>query len=135
MLLEAIIQSSLYLSEQESIRQHVERLLNSRIIPKLYPVQYPALKTTVLNYGLPDFSHEFFADSLGQVKLCEAVEKVILLFEPRIKDVKALPLNDQHANGALSIVISGELISDAALLFESQFNLLNLSITVESRSS
>ena len=68
----------------ESIRREVERLLNTRCT---LPTE-PAGETTVLQYGVPDFTHISAASTLDLLALSRTLSSVITSFEPRLSGVQ-----------------------------------------------
>jgi type VI secretion system protein ImpF len=71
-----------------SVRRDLEHLLNTRI--SLYPVpdDLEQLKTSVLNYGIPDFTGLSMGSREQRVKLARLVEEAIRRFETRFKSVR-----------------------------------------------
>jgi type VI secretion system protein ImpF len=73
---------------KQSVRRDLENLLNTRIC--LYPVpdDLPELKTSVLNYGIPDFTGLSMGSREQRDRLREMVEDAILRFETRFISVR-----------------------------------------------
>lgn len=71
-----------------SVRRDLENLLNTRI--SLYPVpdDLPELKTSVLNYGIPDFTGLSMGSREQREKLRGLVEDSIRRFETRFISVR-----------------------------------------------
>jgi type VI secretion system lysozyme-like protein len=68
----------------ESIRREVERLLNTRCT---LPAEC-AGETTVLQYGVPDFTHISAASTLDLLALSRKLSWAITSFEPRLSHVQ-----------------------------------------------
>lgn len=68
----------------ESIRREVERLLNTRCI---LPAEC-APERTVLQYGVPDFTHISAASTLDLLALSRTLSLAITSFEPRLSSVQ-----------------------------------------------
>jgi type VI secretion system protein ImpF len=73
---------------KQSVRRDLENLLNTRIC--LYPVpdDLPHLRTSVLNYGIPDFTGLSMGSREQRERLRELVEDAILRFETRFVSVR-----------------------------------------------
>lgn len=73
---------------KQSVRRDLENLLNTRVC--LYPVpeDLPELKTSVLNYGIPDFTGLVMGSREQRDRLREIVEEAILRFETRFVSLR-----------------------------------------------
>lgn len=69
-----------------SVRREVERLLNTRCT--LAAEELEGRERTVLEYGLPDFSHLHTRDPRAQEALAEQVRATVAAYEPRLRQVR-----------------------------------------------
>jgi type VI secretion system protein ImpF len=78
-----------------SVRRDLEWLLNSRRIAVPPSPDLAQVNASVYIYGLPDLSNVSLANYGDQAKLLVAIQKTIALFEPRLSDVKVVPVPDE----------------------------------------
>jgi type VI secretion system protein ImpF len=71
-----------------SVRRDLEALLNARRRWRSWPVRMAQLKTSPLNYGIPDFASGAFNDARRREELRIEIEDAIRRFEPRFLTVK-----------------------------------------------
>lgn len=71
-----------------SVRRDLEYLLNTRVCLRELPEDSEQVKTSVLNYGIPDFSGIAMGSREKQETLRSRVEDAILRFETRFKHVR-----------------------------------------------
>jgi type VI secretion system lysozyme-like protein len=82
----------------ESVRREVERLLNTRRSPLPPSVS----GTTVIQYGVPDFSHLAAANTLDLLALSRVLSQAIQSFEPRLTSVRVeLQADPKDPSGAM----------------------------------
>ncbi|MEZ6077218.1 MAG: type VI secretion system baseplate subunit TssE [Pirellulaceae bacterium] len=110
-----------------SVRRDLENLLNTRI--SLYPVpdDLPELKTSVLNYGIPDFTGLSMGSREQREKLRLLVEDSIRRFETRFISVRVELSTAQQTNNVkdrtVRFRIEGLLYAEPApepVMFDSQ---------------
>lgn len=110
-----------------SVRRDLENLLNTRI--SLYPVpdDLPELKTSVLNYGIPDFTGLSMGSREQREKLRLLVEDSIRRFETRFISVRVELSAAQQSNNVqdrtVRFRIEGLLYAEPApepVMFDSQ---------------
>ncbi len=77
-----------YACLQQEIRKNLENVLNTRLNLFNFPHQYPLIKTSILNYGMPNFSRQYYVTVQKQRELCENIKSVIEAYEPRLQNVK-----------------------------------------------
>jgi type VI secretion system protein ImpF len=77
-----------------SVRRDLENLLNTRWRCVAWPPDLNELETSLVNYGIPDFTGTAFASSSDQEQFRKTVEAVIRRFEPRFKRVRVELLTD-----------------------------------------
>lgn len=73
---------------RNSVRQDLERLLNTRYRIVAPPEHYEQLEHSLLNYGLPDLASINVTDSDQKKSFTNHVEKILKTYEPRFKSVK-----------------------------------------------
>lgn len=71
-----------------SVRRDLEFLLNTRVCLREIPEDCEQVKTSVLNFGIPDFSGVSMGAAKQQEGLRARVEDVIQRFETRFKQVR-----------------------------------------------
>jgi type VI secretion system protein ImpF len=97
----------------ESIRRELVRLLNTRT-----PPNGPAsADNTVVNYGIPDFSHLSAADPGACDALAALIARKIAAFEPRLNRVRvaltAHPTDKRRVIGAVEAYVELGLMPEA----------------------
>src|SRR5690242_10983402 len=76
-----------------SLRRDLEWLLNTRrIVMDLEPDS--ELAHSVYNYGLPDITSLSFSNPKDRTRLLRSLEATIRTFEPRLANVKVLPVDN-----------------------------------------
>ncbi len=80
---------------KQSVRRDLENLLNTRI--SLYPIpeDLQELQTSVLNYGIPDFTGVGMGSRTQRTKLARIVQDAIQRFETRFKTVRVELVDDR----------------------------------------
>jgi type VI secretion system lysozyme-like protein len=87
-----------------SIARDLGRLLNTRSnLPSMTP------QPTVLDYGIPDFSHIAASDELSQRGLAETIRQAIQNFEPRLEEVVVTFARDPSSTLQLLAFIAGKV--------------------------
>ncbi len=99
-----------------AVRRDLEWLLNSRRIAVPPDPALSELNKSVYVYGLPDISSIHLADLNEQARLLSAIEKTVQIFEPRLRDVRVIPITDssQRAIQRLDFRIEALLDMDPA---------------------
>jgi type VI secretion system protein ImpF len=77
-----------------SLQRDLENLLNTRIRCGSYPKELDELETSLVNYGIPDFTGAGLGSSEGWQEFLGTVRSAIERFEPRLRDVSVAPLRD-----------------------------------------
>ena len=72
---------------KKSVRRDLENLLNTRYRCREIPTHLEELETSLLNYGIPDFTGAVFANEDDRKDLRRIIERIIRRFEPRFKEV------------------------------------------------
>ncbi|MCS6873748.1 MAG: type VI secretion system baseplate subunit TssE [Pyrinomonadaceae bacterium] len=73
---------------KQSIKRDLEWLLNTRSHLSRICDDGEEVRKSVLAYGLPDFTGVGIKSHLEQNKLTKAIEEAILIFEPRLTNLK-----------------------------------------------
>lgn len=79
-----------------SVRRDLEWLLNTRVCYCDIPKESEYLKSSILNYGIPDFSGLAMGSRDGKNRLREQVEDAIRRFETRFKSVHVELIEDEE---------------------------------------
>lgn len=77
---------------KNAVRRDLEWLLNSRSIAFEPDEAFVEVNRSVYVYGLPDFSSYAMASGADQAKLLREILGTIRLFEPRLADVRLIPV-------------------------------------------
>lgn len=105
---------------RECVKRDLERLLNTiRYMPNEELNDFPEIKKSVLNYGIPDLVGKT-ASELDLLQLQRALAQAILDFEPRIIPktliVRIVSNQDQKQHNAFSFEIEGQICAEPAPL-------------------
>jgi type VI secretion system protein ImpF len=73
-----------------SVRRDLEWLLNTRRERAVVPSSHAEARKSVLRYGLPDLA-SLSRDGNAEVVLARAIQDAIVLFEPRLMQVRVVP--------------------------------------------
>ena len=77
-----------------SLCRDLQNLLNASRMLAVIPERYSALKTSLLNYGLPDLQSMEVREDHDLGHLCRLIEESIQAFEPRLQGVRVRPVID-----------------------------------------
>ena len=77
-----------------SLCRDLQNLLNASRMLAVIPDRYAALKTSLLNYGLPDLQSMEVREDHDLGHLCRLIEESIQAFEPRLQGVRVRPIID-----------------------------------------
>lgn len=99
-----------------SVRRDLEWLLNTRRVAEMPEENLHDLNRSVYVYGLPDISSVSLSSRGEQERLLRAIERSIATFEPRLRDVKVIPIRDKDQGKVqrLDFRIEGLLMMDPA---------------------
>src|SRR5262249_48983752 len=99
-----------------ALRRDLEWLFNTRANHDLpLPPELPEVFKSVVNYGLPDFTHLSFSNMRDRNKLLRQLEQAITMFEPRLTGVQVRLLDtDLELSRAVRFQIDGFLKMDPA---------------------
>lgn len=73
---------------KDSVARDLEALLNTRSNAELMSLSGPLLTSSLLAFGIPDFSDRSLLDTNHRAEICRAIETAIRHHEPRLKDVQ-----------------------------------------------
>jgi type VI secretion system protein ImpF len=76
------------------LRRDLEWLLNTRRTPVPADDEYEQLERSMYNYGLPDMTSLSWENTHDRSRLSRAIEKVLANFEPRLRNIRVLPVGD-----------------------------------------
>ncbi len=82
---------------KECIRRDLEDLLNTRWRPTVWPPDLKELETSLVNYGIPDFTGANLGSITNQEDFCQILQRAIQRFEPRFKSVKVSLVKNRDA--------------------------------------
>jgi len=100
---------------KDAVRRDLEWLLNTWRIAEPPDESLKELNRSLYVYGLPDFSSFSLASPKDRGKLVRALQATVRIFEPRIANVRVVPL-EESAPGTrtLRFRIEGLLVMDPA---------------------
>jgi type VI secretion system protein ImpF len=100
---------------RSAVRRDLEWLLNSRRCPDDPGSAMVETENSVYNYGLPDFSTYAIASAKDQSKLVRALQAAVKTFEPRLANVRVVPIEiSPKGLRTMKIRIEGLLLMDPA---------------------
>ena len=74
------------------VRRDLEWLLNTRRTPEPAPEHLPEVRHSLFHYGLPDITSLSRDSAEDRRLLLQQIEEAIALFEPRLADVRVVPV-------------------------------------------
>ena len=77
-----------------ALRRDLEWLLNTRRTPVPAGAEYEELERSLYNFGLPDLSSHSWENTHDRSRLARSIEKVLANFEPRLKEIRVLPVGE-----------------------------------------
>ena len=75
-----------------AVLRDVEWLLNTRRIVEPAPDEYPEVQASVYHFGIPDVSSMSADSESARQRLMRNIEEAIETFEPRLTQVRVLPV-------------------------------------------
>ncbi len=100
---------------KNSVRRDLEWLLNTRRVADEPEESLKDLNRSGYLYGLPDFTHYSLASQKDQAKLIRYLQTTVKLFEPRLANVRIVPLEVAGiSTRTLRFRIEGMLLMDPA---------------------
>ncbi len=79
---------------RQSVRRDLENLLNTRYRCTSWPPDLSQLDDSLVNYGIPDFTAAGCDAGEDSSWLLDAIQFAIRTFEPRVTNVKVVPVRD-----------------------------------------
>ena len=120
---------------KNAVRRDLEWLLNARKPPLEIPEGMDALRTSLVTYGLPDFTGISAGDMNERNRLQQSLEQAIRNFEPRLSHVEVTfdPGDQDRSRAALHFRVSALLRLDPApeaIVFDTVLDLSNRAFSV-----
>ncbi len=76
----------------DAVRRDVEELLNTRQSHQGLPEEFVETHRSIVSYGLPDFTSINVRKTKGVEEMGAMIESVIGMFEPRLRNIRAIPV-------------------------------------------
>ena len=100
---------------KDAMRRDLEWLLNTRRVAVPPDEALREVNKSVFLYGLPDFTGYRMAAPADQVKLLRYIQLAVKNFEPRLTNIKVVPLeSNEVGTRTLRLRIEGMLLVDPA---------------------
>ncbi|HTX40593.1 MAG TPA: type VI secretion system baseplate subunit TssE [Acidobacteriaceae bacterium] len=99
---------------REALKRDLEWLLNTRKPPLPELASRPAIRDSVINFGLPDISALGLTSAADQRSLRMAIENCLRVFEPRLADVRVTLESADTTDRRLRFHIEGNMKLDPA---------------------
>ncbi len=99
-----------------SLCRDLQNLLNAHRPLATIPEAYSELKTSLLNYGLPDLQSMEVREDHDLGLLCRLIEESIQAFEPRLQGVRVRPVIDAEGKKPIDRRVRFEI--EAVLVVE-----------------
>ncbi len=99
-----------------SLCRDLQNLLNAHRLLATIPEVYSELKTSLLNYGLPDLQSMEVREDHDLGLLCRLIEESIQAFEPRLQGVRVRPVIDAEGKKPIDRRVRFEI--EAVLVVE-----------------
>lgn len=99
---------------KDSVARDLEWLLNTRSNESLLELESPLLKSSLLSFGIPDFSDRSMDNPTHRAEICRSIEKAVSDHEPRLRQVEVELGAEASADNRLHFIIRAILIVDFA---------------------
>ena len=99
---------------RDALKRDLEWLLNTRKPPLPQIASRPAIRDSVVNFGLPDISALGLTSASDQRSLRMAIEACLRVFEPRLSDVRVTLESADTTDRRLRFHIEGNMKLDPA---------------------
>jgi type VI secretion system protein ImpF len=120
---------------QIEIKSNLENILNARPFYFGAHKNLTELNNSVLNYGIPDFSQQYYHLKKHQKELCQVIRAVISHFEPRLQKTMVSLVENQEKNvRTLTIRITGVIVVKPEIhqaVFESNLDVIRYQFTFQ----
>lgn len=111
---------------RDAVRRDLENLLNARQRCRSWPAELGELDTSLLNYGIPDFTGADFTLHQRHEGFRQVIETVLKRYEPRFRRVRVTLLNeDETMDRTLRLRIEALMQVEPApepIVFDSQID-------------
>jgi type VI secretion system protein ImpF len=97
---------------RDALKRDLEWLLNTRKPPLPQIATRPAVRDSVINFGLPDISSLGLTSASDQRSLRMAIEACLRVFEPRLSDVRVTLESADTTDRRLRFHIEGNMKLD-----------------------
>ncbi|MCA9148182.1 MAG: type VI secretion system baseplate subunit TssE [Planctomycetales bacterium] len=84
---------------KQSVCRDLENLLNTRWRLASFPPALDELTTSLVNYGIPDFTGANMSQPTERAALRRTIEAAIIRYEPRFKTVRVTILDEDDDSG------------------------------------
>jgi len=119
----------------ESVRGDLEDLLNSRCMTLIPADKFPEVRDSIVTFGVPDLPALESPESELRDRVARVIEDVVVRFEPRLTNVKAIPVAKSDKSDKLSFDYEIQAIlrldSSPEVKFMTVLNLSTGSTTVQ----
>lgn len=123
---------------RDSVRKDLQNLLNTRFRMIEPDSDFPNLKKSLLNYGLPDLATINITDKAKRQAFIKQLESILITFEPRFKTIKVSYLeNSNSSDRTLRFRIDATLYADPSpevVVFDSILEPVSRIVNVEETS-
>ncbi|MGH9606145.1 MAG: type VI secretion system baseplate subunit TssE [Terracidiphilus sp.] len=99
---------------RDALKRDLEWLLNTRQPPLPALADFPAVRASMLNFGLPDINSLSLLSSSDQRSLRVAIENCLRIHEPRLTDVRVVLESSDKTDRRLRFHIEGNIKLDPA---------------------
>ncbi|MEO8155577.1 MAG: type VI secretion system baseplate subunit TssE [Rhizobacter sp.] len=99
---------------KDSVARDLESLLNTRSNPSLLELESPLLRSSLLSYGIPDFSDRSLDNPVHRGEICRSIERAVSDHEPRLKQVEVELSTEARSDNRLHFIIRAILVVDFA---------------------
>jgi type VI secretion system protein ImpF len=99
---------------RDALKRDLEWLLNTRQPPIPEFADFPAVRASMLNFGLPDINSLSLLSSSDQRSLRIAIENCLRIHEPRLTDVRVVLESSDTTDRRLRFHIEGNIKLDPA---------------------
>ncbi|QDU41247.1 Gene 25-like lysozyme [Maioricimonas rarisocia] len=101
---------------RESVQRDIDSLLNTRSWLGTWPRDLKHIRSSIINYGLPDTSHIAVGNEDVQRVFSETVKMAIQIFEPRLVYTHVMMIAGPDSRSA-KLVINAQLRGDQEPVF------------------
>ena len=99
---------------KDSVARDLESLLNTRSNPSLLELESPLLRSSLLSFGIPDFSDRSLDNPAHRAQICQSIETAVSDHEPRLRQVQVELSTEASTDSRLHFTIRAILTVDFA---------------------